>query len=241
MNHPIIIDVFEIPTYFGFGKKIVVHSLPKRPTKKTLKTTLRHPGLLGNRPLWPGSRHRPQGQQPSSRGETWWLGFKVASRIIASPIITTFLLKTNSQCHRPHHYHRHPHPHHLLHHDLHHHHRHPHHNDLLNLDLHHRDHPHHDDLIWKVLRLPSAATAHPSLRESLGGNWHNHNGHSKLSWAQNPTAFQIFTHPNNHHQVLSTPSILLWTRAPEEGGGLKMAKTCRRGQPQVSRFIESCR
>ena len=35
MNHPIIIDVIEIPTYFGFGKKIVVHSLPKRPTKKT--------------------------------------------------------------------------------------------------------------------------------------------------------------------------------------------------------------
>ena len=140
-------------------------TLYQRDQKKTTTTTRRHPGLLGHRPLWPGSRHRPQGQQPSSRGETWWLGFKVASRIIASPIITTFLRQTHSQCHRLHYFQHHPHPHHQLHRDLHH----PHVN------------PHHDDLIWKVLRLPSAATAHPSLRESLGESWHNHNWHSKLN------------------------------------------------------------
>ena len=48
-------------------------------------------------------------------------GFKVPSRII----ITTFLLQTHSQCHRPHYYHHHPLPQHQLNHDLH-----PHHDDL---------------------------------------------------------------------------------------------------------------
>ena len=32
-NHPIIIDVIEIPTYFGFVRKIVMYSLPKRQKK----------------------------------------------------------------------------------------------------------------------------------------------------------------------------------------------------------------